>query len=88
MNVQYLRLWLLVGTVFFTTNGFIIADNMESGTNNHPSPRSSSVSVPDLDDCSLSGGVKSTLEVGTNPPTHLDYDFDISMNNLPEKLGF
>ena len=61
---------------------------MKPDTDNHSTPRSSSVLVPDLDDCSLSGGVKTTSEVGTNPPTHSDYDFDISVNNLPEKLGF
>ena len=61
---------------------------MEPDADNHTSPRSSSVSVPGLADCSLSGGVKTTSEVGTNPPIHLDSDFDISMNNLPDKLGF
>ena len=61
---------------------------MEPDVKNHPSPRSSSVQVLGLADCSLSGGVKSTSEVGTNPPTHPDCDFDISVNNLPEKLGF
>ena len=55
---------------------------METNVNNHPSPRPPSVSVPGLDDCSPSGGVKSTSEVGT------DEEFDISVNNLPEKLGF
>ena len=71
-----------------TTNGFIIADNIEQDANNHTSPRSSSVSVPGLADCSLPGGVKITSEVGTYPPIHPDSEFDISVNNLPEKLGF
>ena len=61
---------------------------MEPHFKNHPSPRSTSVPVPGLADCSLSGGVKSTSEVGTNLSTHPGCDFDISMNNLPEKLGF
>ena len=72
----------------FTTNGFIFADTMEPDVNNHISPRSSSVSVPGLADCSLSGGVKTTSEVGTDPPIHPDSEFDISVNNLPEKIGF
>ena len=61
---------------------------MKPDANNHSSPRSSSVPVQDLADCSLLGGVKTTSGVGTNPPTHPDYDFDISVNNLPEKLSF
>merc|ERR1712240_616381 len=61
---------------------------MKPDLKNFPSPRSPSVQVPGPADCSLSGGVKSTYEVGTNPPIHPDCDFDISVNNLPEKLGF
>ena len=61
---------------------------MKPDVKNYPSPRSSSVQVPGLADYSLSGGVKSTSEVGVNPPTHPDCDFGISVNNLPEKLGF
>ena len=72
----------------FTSNGFIFADVMEPNVDNHTSPRSSSVSVPGPADCSLSGGVKTTSEVGTDPPIHPDSEFDISVNNLPEKLGF
>ena len=49
---------------------------MEPDANLHTSSRSSSVSVPGLADCFLSGGVKTTSEV------------DISVNYLPEKLGF
>ena len=79
---------VLVGTNYSTTNGFIFADNTKPDVNNHLSLRTSSVSVPDLDDCSLSGGVKTTSEVGTDPPIHPDWEFDISVNNLPEKLGF
>ena len=77
-----------MGTVCFTTTGFIFTDNMEPDTDNRTSPRSSSVSVPGLADCSLSGGVKITSEVATNPPIHPDSEFDISVINLPEKLGF
>ena len=55
----------------------------------HPSPRSSSVPVPGLDDCYLSGGDKTTLEICKNPPpSSQDLEFDISVLNLPEKLGF
>ena len=87
-NVQYLRPLILVGTVTFTTNGSIL-QIMEPDVTNHPSPRPSSVPVPGLDDCSLSGGVKSTTEVGTSPPPLLDSEeFDLTFNNLPEKLEF
>ena len=63
---------------------------MEPDVKNQPSPRSSSVTVLGLADCSLSGGVKSTSEVGTkNPPPLPNSDeFDISVANLPKKLGF
>ena len=61
---------------------------MDNKRDDHPNPRSTSEPEPDLADCSLSGGVKTTSEVGTNPPIHPDCDFDISLNNLPEKLGF
>ena len=64
---------------------------MEPDIKNQPSPRpSSSAMIPGLPDCSLLGGVKSTPEAGTqNPPTHPKVDeFDISVTNLPEKLGF
>ena len=37
--------------------------------------------VPGLEDCSLSGGVKSTSEVGTNPPPSPDLEFDKVMYN-------
>ena len=60
----------------------------EPDINNHPSHRPTSVPVPGLADCSLSGGVKSTSEVGTNPPPIPSSEFDISVANLPEKLGF
>ena len=62
---------------------------MENNHVDHPSPRSTSVSVPGLDDCYLSGGDKTTSEVGTNPPPwSKDSEFDISVSNLPENLGF
>ena len=77
----------LVGTDLFTTKCSIL-QIMETNIINHPSPRPPSVPVPGLEDCSPSGGVKSTSEVGTNLPPLLDEEFDISVNNLPEKLGF
>ena len=61
---------------------------MEPDIINHPSPRPSYVSVPGLADGSFSGGVKCTFEVGTNPPPPPSSEFDITVANLPEKLGF
>ena len=61
---------------------------MEPDVNNHPSPRPTSVSVPGLADFFLSGGVKFTSEVGTNPPPLPSSEFDITVANLPEKLAF
>ena len=62
---------------------------MKPDVKNNPSPRSTSVQVPGLADCSLAGGVKSTSKVGTSPPPIPDSDnFDVTVNNLPEKLGF
>ena len=63
---------------------------MELDVKNQTSPRSTSVPVPGLADCSLSGGVKSTPEAGTSsPPSQSQVkDFDITVSNLPEKLGF
>ena len=61
---------------------------MEPDFINHSISRPSYVLVPGLADCSLSGGVKSTSEVGTNPPPIPCSEFDISVANLPEKLGF
>ena len=63
---------------------------MEPDVKNQPSPRPSSAMVPGLPDCSLLGGVKCTPEVNTkNPPPLPNSDeFDISVANLPEKLGF
>ena len=87
-NVQYLRPLVLVGTVTFTTNGSIL-QIMEPDVTNQSSPRPFSVPVPGLADCSLSGGVKSTKEVGTIPPPFPNTDeFNISVANLHEKLGF
>ena len=63
--------------------------HMEPDVKNHPNARPSSVTVPGLADCSLSGGVKSTFEVGTiSPPLPSSEEFNISVANLPEKLGF
>ena len=62
---------------------------MKRDIKNNPSPRSPSVQVPDLADCSLAGGVKSSSKVGTSPsPIPDSDDFDVTVNNLPEKLGF
>ena len=68
----------------------LIAD-MEPGIRNQSSPRpKSSVNVPGLPDYSLLDGGKSTHETGTkNPPSKSRVeDFDITVNNLPEKIGF
>ena len=86
--MQYLRLLVLVGTVTFTTNGSIL-QIMEPDVTNQTSPRSTSAPVSGLADCSLLGGVKSHQEVGTIPPfLPSSEEFDISVANLPEKLGF
>ena len=62
---------------------------MENKHDDHPSPRSTSVPVPGLDDCYLSGEDKTTSEVGTKPPpSSKDSEFDITVSNLPEKLSF
>ena len=69
----------------------VLFADMEPDVMNQPSPRpSSSAIVPGLPDCFLLGEVKSTPEAGTqNPPPHPKVDdFDISVQNLPEKLGF
>ena len=68
----------------------VLFADMEPNVNSQPSPRSqSSVQVPGLPDCSLLGGVKSTPEAGTtSPPSQSQVeDFDITVSNLPEKLG-
>ena len=62
---------------------------MDKNILNHPSPRSSSVPVPGLDDYYLLGGDKTTSEIDTNPPpSSKDFEFYISVSNLPEKLSF
>ena len=69
----------------------VLFADMEPNVKSQSSPRpKSSAQVPGLPDCSLLGGVKSTPEAGTlNPPTQCKVDeFDISVQNLPEKLGF
>ena len=68
----------------------VLFADMEPDVKNQPSPRpSSSAMVPGLPDCSLLGGVKSTPEAGTiSPPSQSQVeDFDITVSNLPEKLG-
>ena len=69
----------------------VLFADMEPDVKNQPSLRlSSSAKVPGLLDCSLLGGDKSIPEAGTlSPPTQSKVDeFDISVQNLPEKLGF
>ena len=62
---------------------------MENKHDDHPSTRSTSVSVLGLDDCYLSDGDKTTSEVGTKPPPlSKDSEFDITVSNRPEKLSF
>ena len=64
---------------------------MEPDVQNQSSPRpKSSAILPGLPDCSLLDGGKSTHKTGTkNPPSKSRVeDFDITVNNLPEKLGF
>ena len=69
----------------------VLFADMEPNVQSQSSPRpKSSVPVPGLPDCPLLGGDKSTPETGTiNPPSQSKVeDFDITVNNLPEKLGF
>ena len=69
----------------------VLFADMKPDVRNQSSPRpKSSVTVPGLPDCSLLGGVKSTPETGTiNPPSQSEVeDFDITVNNLPESIGF
>ena len=69
----------------------VLFADMEPNVQSQSSPRpKSSVQVPGLPDCPLLGGDKSTPETGTpNPPSQSKVeDFDITVNNLPEKLGF
>ena len=69
----------------------VLFADMKPNIHSQSSPRpKSSVQVPGLPDCPLLGRDKYTPETGTlNPPSQskLD-DFDITVNNLPEKLGF
>ena len=69
----------------------VLFADIEPNVKSQPIPRpSSSATVPGLPDCSLLGGVKSTPEAGTSsPPSQSQVeDFDITVSNLPEKLGF
>ena len=69
----------------------VLFADMEPNVNSQSSPRpKSSAQVLGLPDCSLLGGVKSTPEAGTlSPPSQSKVeDFNISVENLPEKLGF
>ena len=56
-----------------------------------PDPRPTSADVLGMSDCNLQGGTKSPCEVGIkpNPPTKIcDNNFNETIQNLPEKLGF
>ena len=88
-NVQYVY-FLSFWYVLYIHHKFVsFLQRMDNKRNDHPSPRSTSVSVPDLADCYLSGGIKTSLEVGTVPPSHIkDSDFEITISNLPYKLSF
>ena len=69
----------------------VLFADMEPNVQSQSSPRpKSSAQVPGLPDCSLLGGDKSTPETGTvSPPSQTKVDnFDITVANLPEKLGF
>ena len=69
----------------------VLFADMEPDVQSQSSPRpKSSVPVPGLPDCSLLGGDKSIPETGTlSPPSQSKVeDFDITVNNLPEKIGF
>ena len=69
----------------------VLFADMEPNVQSQSSPRpKSSAQVPGLPDCPLLGGDKSTPETGTlNPASQSKVeDFDITVNNLPEKLGF
>ena len=69
----------------------ILFADMEPNSSNQTSPRpSSSASVPGLLDCHPGGRENSSQEAGTNipPPQSQIEEFDITVSNLPEKLGF
>ena len=69
----------------------VLFAGMKPNVQNQSSPRpTSSALVLGLLDCSLLGGDKSTLEIGAvSPPSNIEVeDFDITVANLPEKLGF
>ena len=69
----------------------VLFADMEPNVQSQSSPRpKSSAQVPGLPDYSLLGGDKSTPETGTvSPPSQSKVeDFDITVSNLPEKLGF
>ena len=69
----------------------VLFADMEPDVQSQSSPRPKpSAPVPGLPDYSLLGGDKSTPETGTvSPPSQSKVeDFDITVSNLPEKLGF
>ena len=69
----------------------VLFADMKPNATNQPNPRPrSSAPVPGLPDCPPKSGDKSTQEAGTIiPPSQSQIeDFDITVSNLPEKLGF
>ena len=69
----------------------ILFADMEPNSSNQTSSRpSSSAPVPGLLDCHPRGREISSQEAGTNipPPQSQIEEFDITVSNLPEKLGF
>ena len=69
----------------------VLFGDMKPDIQNQSSPRpTSSATAPGLPDCPLLGGDKSTLETGAiSYPFHIEVDdFDITVADLPEKLGF
>ena len=68
----------------------LFADMDPNSSNQNSSRPSSSAPVPGLLDCHPGGRDISSQEAGTNfpPPQSQIEEFDITVANLPEKLGF
>ena len=76
-----------VGTVHLPL--MIFFADMDTNSSNSSRP-SSSAPVPGLQNCHSGGRDISSQEAGTNipPPQSKIEEFDITVANLPEKLGF